>query len=246
MEDHDLALSIKKIVKKVTFSEVFDDSKFNLKNTSPIKKSGLSRSHSDKKITVFVPRLKPRKSTFVPNPFKLSQNFNLNSIKKEKEDKKQLSDDEIEIIDNSNSSHSSISSSDLNSFKEDPEIKNKAKSTLKKNDIPESKKMYSNKLEETFDSFASGEEKINEDIYSSMRFLRRRMSHMKSKTKIKNKETDETLPDNLIKNFDLELKKEDKKNNDIKEYHYSLNLFPPKPKTKSIFEVISHSTKHLI
>ena len=266
MEEEDLELSIKKTVKKTTFSGIIDAAKYNLKNTSPIKKFGVLRSQSVKKVTVFVPHLKPRKSTFVPTPLKLSQNFNVNTIKKEKEDNKQLSDDEIEIIGNSNSSHSSVSSSDLgNSSKEEnseeiiktkPIMKNdhapekiKTKSILKNNDVPEDKKVYSNKLEETFDSFASGEEKINEEINNTIKTLRRKMSHVKSKAKIKNKETDETLPNNLIKNFDLELKNEDKSNNAIHDYHCSVNLFPtlnPKPKPKSIFEVISHSNKNLI
>ena len=265
MKEEDLELPIRSVIKKTTFNGEISPSKYNLKNSSPIKKLDVLRSHSAKKITIFVPHLKPRKSTFVPTPLKLSQNFNVNSIKKEKEDNKQLSDDEIEIIGNSNSSHSSVSSSDLGNssneenleekIKTNPIMKNndipeeiKAKSILKNFDVPGDKKIYSNKLEETFDSFASGEEKINEDVNNTIRTLRRKMLHMKSKAKIKNKETDETLPNNLLKNFDLELKKEDKSNN-IHDYHCSVNLFPTpnqKPKPKSIFEVISHSNKHLI
>ena len=266
MEEEDSGFSIKKVVKKTTFSGIIDPSKYNLSSTSPIKKFRGLRSNSVEKITIFVPHLKPRKSTFVPTPFKLSQNFNVNQIKKEKEDNKQLSDDEIEIIGNSNSSHSSVSSSDLENFSKEenseeiiktkPILKNddapeqiKTKSILKNNNVPGDNKIYSNILEETFDSFATGEEKINEDVINSIRNLRRKMSHVKSKAIIKNKETDETLPDNLIKNFDLELKKENKSNNNIHDYHCSVNFIPtinPKPKPKSIFEVISHSNKNLI
>ena len=253
MEEQDLSPSIKKTIKKTNFSGVINAYKYNLYYTSPVKRVGGLRSQSVKKITVFVPQLKPMKSTFVPAPLKLSPNLNFKSMKKEKEDKKQLSDDEIDIIsNNSSSSHSSFSSSDFDNLEKDenPEEKIKNKPVLKENKIGGGKKVYSNKFDETYDSFPSGDEKINEDIFNSIRILRRKMSHMKSKAKIKHRETDDTLPNNLIKNFDLELKNEDKdKNNIQKEYHYSVNVFSNiniKPKTKSIFEVISHSNKNLI
>ena len=115
-EEISFNLPILKAVKKTTYNGKINKARLNINpGGSPIQKS-LARSQSFKKILNFVPRLKPRKSTFVPTPLKL------NIVNKEKDDNdKQLSGDEIEFIDSESSSSSSLSSSNMNNTSEEEE-----------------------------------------------------------------------------------------------------------------------------
>ena len=263
MDEIKLGLTMLKAVKKTTYNEVINQANRKIiPSNSPNKNEEIHRSHSSKKIANFVPKLRPKKSTFVPTPLKLN-NISVNfSLSKEKDDNdKQLSGDEIEIIDESDSSNysssSSMSSSDVYLSEEEDSENSKGEELrikpIKKNstcitiDKIESKEIEENDcnsfiLNDVKDNCKSGE-KQNKNI----KILRKKMSQIKARVgKHKFKETEEILSDNFKNNFHLGIKKfenEDDKNN----LHGSLDVFgdqkidDKKPKTRSIFEILSIS-----
>ena len=137
MDVLNIPFPIIKAVKKTTYNSLINQVhlKINSEN-EPIQKVGGPRSQSFKKVTRFVPILKPKKSTFIPTPLKL--NNEKKSSKNNEEDKdfdKQKSGDEIQIIDDDdNSSFFSNSSSVENSIDEDIKIKGKNKHNKDKED----------------------------------------------------------------------------------------------------------------
>lgn len=238
-----------KAVKKATYIGIIKHTKFNLNSESEPIKINAFRSQSFKRITNFVPNIKPRKSSFVPTPFQLNkQNDNSH---KEDELEKQLSDNEIKIVEN-NSSSSSLSSSQLNnSLGEEMDKEDKRKSNIiepiKKNsscNIIE--KISSNNIEKE-DDFLYLNENRNEEVNKNMKALRKKMSNIKAKVGIfKYKETEEIVSDNLKKNFDVGLKKYEKEEANIPtNLHGSVkfctnnNTLLTKEKSKSIFEVLT-------
>lgn len=226
---NEIKFSLPKTVKKTTYNEVINNANRKIiPSNSPNEGKQIYRSKSFKHITNFVPKLKPKKSTYIPTPLRLnntSSNYNLNKEKKETD--KQLSEDEIDVIeesDSSNYSSSSMSSSYINTSEdEDEEIKTKnkeSKGTIEKNDencdINDNKEKNKNQYKE------------NQDI----KLLKEKESHLKENIK---KETEELVPENLINNCDI--KKSEKEPNTIN-YEKKNNI---KPRPKSIFEVISIS-----
>ena len=232
-----------KAVKKTTYSAIINQTHLNINpENEPLKNVGGPRSQSFKKIVSFAPKLKPKKSTFIPPALKLNLLNKLPS--KEKDDAeidKQKSEDEIEIIDNSSSSNCSISSSDM-------ENENEPSEEIEKKDTKDKIENNNNfKLEEIKESFDDDEEH-NIEINKNMKNLRRKMSQIKARVAIiKNKESEETVHDNFKNNFDIGLKDYEKEN-EVNTLHGSINRSEHKkncgkPKTKSIFEVLSSGKK---
>jgi hypothetical protein len=229
-----------KAAKKTTYSAIVSQVHLNINpENEPIKNVGGPRSQSFKKIAAFVPNLKPKKSTFIPPALKLNLQNKLPS--KEKDDTeidKQMSEDEIEIIDNSSSSSCSISSSDM-------ENENESNEDFEKKDT-ENKIENNNKFKlEEIKEFLDDEEQ-NIEINKNMKNLRRKMSQIKARVVIKNKESEETIHDKFKNNFDIGLK--DEKENEVNTLHGSINRSEhkknnEKPKTKSIFEVLASGKK---
>ena len=231
-----------KAAKKTTYSAIVSQVHLNINpENEPIKNVGGPRSQSFKKIAAFVPNLKPKKSTFIPPVLKLNLQNKLPS--KEKDDTeidKQMSEDEIEFIDNSSSSSCSISSSDM-------ENENESIEDFEKKDT-ENKIENNNKFKlEEIKEFLDDEEQ-NIEINKNMKNLRRKMSQIKARVAIiKNKESEETVHDNFKNNFDIGLKDYEKEN-EVNTLHGSINRSEhkknnEKPKTKSIFEVLASGKK---
>jgi len=262
MEEDELGVQIK-AVKKNTYNAVINQTHLKLDSeNSPNKNKNVPRSQSFKKITRFVPQLRPRKSTFVPTPLKLNkENKQIN------EEKEKLSGDEIEIIEN-DSSCSSISSSDMdlsdeNIMKEKEKEKEKSKKDLKaqlmikKSSCNIIDKIESIEEENDDDEFYLNEIKENDDNQDNktknMKLTRKKLSQIRVKTGIiKFKETDEVVHDNFKNNFDIGLKKFENEDDTPKDFHASLNLLELKKnksdintntsfKPRSIFEVLSVS-----
>lgn len=105
-------------VKKTTYNSIITQTLINPEHT-PVKFKDSFKSQSFKKITNFVPKLKPKKSTFAPTPLTLNKE-NKYISEKEDDDEKKMTEDEIKVID---SSFSSISSSDINLSDDDSENK---------------------------------------------------------------------------------------------------------------------------
>ena len=254
-----------KAVKKNTYNAIINHVNININpDNSPIKKMIVPRSQSVKKITRFVPIIRPRKSNFVPTPLKLNKDNK--EFNKEKE---QLSEDEIEIIEN-DSSLSSISSSDMdysdeNTLKEHKREKQKEKEKKKENiqKIPSNKisscnvinKIESIDFEEENDyEIYLFENKENFGKLNELRLLRRKMSQIRAKAgTIKFKETQEVIHDNFKKNYNIGLDDteiDDEPNNNL---HVSVNVFEIKKshnaslnhRPKSIFEVLSVSKESI-
>ena len=141
-EEISFNLPILKAVKKITYNVVVNKARLNINpENTPIQKI-IARSKSFKKIDNFVPKLKPKKSTFIPTPLRLT------TVNKEKDDnEKQLSGDEIKFID-SDSSSSSVSSSDMdNSCEEEENDKEKnLKNEIKEVKIDQICNINSNKM----------------------------------------------------------------------------------------------------
>lgn len=245
-----------KAVKKNTYNSI--NKLVNLNANEDKKKNIIQRSISLKNFHNFVPNLKPKKSTFVPTPLKLNPE---NKIFKEKDDfdNKQLSEDEIEIVDDG-SSCSSLSSSDLDSSFNEEEIDEAKDRELKtelllKNDV---EKIESKDADSNCDSFnlydikecIDLEDGKSPEVNKNMKGLRRRMSQIKAKADIvKSKEANEIISDNFKNNFDIGLKKNEE-SDDKRNLYCSVNFFDHKfgnikPKSKSIFEVISLSKQSL-
>ena len=230
-----------KAAKKTTYSAIVSQVHLNINpENEPIKNVGGPRSQSFKKIAAFVPNLKPKKSTFIPPVLKLNLQNKLPS--KEKDDTeidKQMSEDEIEFIDNSSSSSCSISSSDM-------ENENESIEDFEKKDT-ENKIENNNKFKlEEIKEFLDDEEQ-NIEINKNMKNLRRKMSQIKARVVIKNKESEETIHDKFKNNFDIGLKDYEKEN-EVNTLHGSINRSEhkknnEKPKTKSIFEVLASGKK---
>lgn len=264
MEEDELGVKIK-AVKKNTYNAVIAQSHLKLDSeNSPNKNKYVPRSQSFKKITRFVPQLKPRKSTFVPTPLLLNK-----ENKKINEEKEQLSGDEIEIIEN-DSSCSSVSSSDMdlsdeNTMKEKEKEKEKPKKNLKaelliKNSSCNIMGKIESIEEENDDEFYLNEIKENDENQNdktnkSIKLTRKKLSQIRVKAGIiKFKETDDVIHDNFKNNFDIGLKKFENGDDTPKDFHASVNVFEFKKnnsnintntnfKPKSIFEVLSVSKK---
>jgi hypothetical protein len=235
MEKIKESLPLLKAVKKVTYNSIITQSHINPCH-SPLKLKGSYRSQSFKKITNFVPKLKPKKSTFVPTPLKLNTQKKQIS-EKEEDDEKQMTGDEIKII---NSSSSSISSSEINLSDDDSE--NKIKENKKFS--PEINAKFESDLKENnddSDSFYLDEVK-NINANENIKILRKKMCHIKIRIgSNKFKETEEVIHEEFRNNFDIGLKKY-KKEKEINLYSsvkYFENKENIKPKGRSIFQVIS-------
>ena len=238
METINESLPLLKAVKKTTFNSVISQSYKNHVNSPPKFKNSF-KSQSFKRILNFVPKLKPKKSTFAPTPLILNTNKKHIS-EKDDYDEKQMTGDEIKVIDSS----SSISSSDINISDEDSE--NKIKED--KNTSPEINAKMETDLKENSsnsDSFYLEEAK-NTDTNENIKILRKKMSQMKFRIGLnKFKESEEVIHDEFRNNFHIGLK-EYKKEKEINLYG-SVNFFENqksiKPKGRSIFEVISKGVK---
>ena len=258
-EEISFNLPILKTVKKITYNGVINKARLNINPEKYPLQMIIARSQSFKKIANFVPKLKPKKSTFIPTPLRLTK------VNKEKDDnEKQLSGDEIEFID-SDSSSSSISSSDIDNSCEEEE--NDKEKNLK-NEIKEIKidqicninsnnyyscnldKIESNELYDENDSFYLNEivENDKKAKNKNIKNMRKKMSHIRAKLEaFKFKETEGIIHDNFKNNFDIGLKKYEKEEDYHSNFHGSLNVMESKKKgkkisqPKSIFEVLSNS-----
>ena len=257
MEDLSLNMPIIKAVKKATYSGLINKTNLNLNlDNSPVQ--SYNRSKSYKKLTKFVPRIMPRKSTFVPPPLKLNETINNNIHKKiENEDEKQLSEDEIKIIDSDSSD--SLASSELNNSsdeeikkeknKNENKVKDKEKEDNKEtnNDKDNLGKIELNNKENDIDSL-----NLNDiEEYKNLRAFRRKMSQIKSKAvKIKSKESKDIISDNFKIEFDIGLKKADEQEEVLtpklhaSEKFFGENNSNNNQNTKSIFEILSSSKKN--
>ena len=242
MEEIISDIQIIKAVKKITYSGVINTAHLNLNpENAPIR--NYIRSHSSEKLTKFVPKLQPKKSTIIPTPLKL----NIQNKKDDNDDEKQLSEDEIK--NNGNDSLSSITSSDINnsSAEEIENEKNKNKNKDKNALYNIIEKKESDISEDDIDSFNLNNIKENKNMKSD----RRKMLQIKEKAcKNISKETKDIINDNFKNIFDIGLKKNDEE---------KVNLTPKlqgsisfrnrnkntntKPITKSIFDVLSNSSK---
>ena len=255
----DLTKEFKKIkaVKKTTYNSVISQVHIKINTEEgPIQKDFVPRSQSFKKFTRFVPTLKPKKSTFMPSPLKLDNQI---SEKEEEQDDKQKSDDEIQIIDDEdNSSFLSDSSSEIENSNNENIKKEKEQDKEENNGIifkksstnvsenKESKDMDNNIA---YDPIEINDIKENEDN-KSMKIFRRKMSKIKVKAGInKSKEAVETINDNFKKNYNIGLKKIEKKHES--DLHSTLNFMDnnkdenENPKVKSIFDILSISKKDI-
>ena len=250
-------------VKKATFNSVITQVHLKI-NTEKghIQKEFITRSQSFKKVTKFVPTLKPKKSTFIPTPLKLDSQINEKEEEKDDFDK-QKSDDEIQIIDDEDNSSFLSSSSELeNSINEnlkidkdkekekdkDKEEKNRALFKMNSNnnlDNKESKDMDNNIVYEPIEI-----NDIKDDDNKSMRLFRRKMSRLRAKAGLnKSKETEETININFKKSFHIDMKKIEKKyDSDLYHTFKIMDLYKNEntnQKVKTIFEVISISKKEI-
>ena len=242
-EMEEFSMPILKAVKKTTYNAIVQKANLNL-NKSPVKLN-IGRSQSFKKVSNFIPRLKPRKSNFFPSPLKLNliNNLNKNNVELEK----QLSGDEIEIISN-NSPCSSMSSADLDNSEEGEGGSIKKKNIKKEFNIEAFPKISSKNLLENFESDNLLDCDSFTKEYKNMKTFRRKMMQIKYKAIIpKFKETEEYIPDNFINTFDISVKKYENEDNFQRNIYSSVNFFDNKiniaAKTKSIFDVLSSTSK---
>ena len=248
MNEIKMNFQILKAVKKITYNGIINQAKLNINpENAPIQKMSVPRSQSFKNIPNFVPKLKPKKSAFIPAPLKLNNLSPCHKKKKEEDYDKQISDDEIEFISNSDSS---ISSSDIeNSSNENTDQKNNQNSAFFKN----SSNNYIEDLElKDCDSFKLNEikevsenEDDNIEINKNMKLLRKKMAKIKIKAGInKFKEAEGIVHEKFKNNFNIGLKNNEKEGKFKDTLHISINVFQKKkPKSKSIFEVLSVSKK---
>lgn len=259
MEEMEINLPTLKTVKKTTYNAIVTKAHLNI-NPENISIKRV-RSHSFKMNKNFVPKLRPKKSTLVPEPLKLNK-VKKTFLNKEKDNiDKQMSGDEIEL--NEDSSLSSISSSDMNSSDDDSE-----KSSQKQNKMKDKKRdrNTSCNIYEKFDSneddsdddddydFYLNEikdnnkhgEKNNLELNKNIKVYRRKMTQIRVRAgKNKFRETEEVIHDNLKKAFNIGLKKYEIEDEFPCHFHASVNFFESKdnikPKSRTIFEVISLS-----
>jgi hypothetical protein len=224
-----------KAVKKTTYNSIITQTYINPEHT-PLKFKDSFKSQSFKKITNFVPKLKPKKSTFAPTPLTLNKE-NKYISEKEDDDEKKMTEDEIKVID---SSFSSISSSDINLSDDDSENKIKEyKYTSPDIDV----KFKSDSKENNNDSDSFYLEEIKNTVENeNIKILRKKMCQIKIRNGTnKFKETEEVIHDEFRTNFDIGLhkNKKEKEFNLYSSVNYFENKENIKPKGKSIFEVIS-------
>jgi hypothetical protein len=222
-------------VKKTTYNSIITQTLINPEHT-PVKFKDSFKSQSFKKITNFVPKLKPKKSTFAPTPLTLNKE-NKYISEKEDDDEKKMTEDEIKVID---SSFSSISSSDINLSDDDSENKIKEnKYTSPDIDV----KFKSDSKENNNDSDSFYLEEIKNTVENeNIKILRKKMCQIKIRNGTnKFKETEEVIHDEFRTNFDIGLhkNKKEKEFNLYSSVNYFENKENIKPKGKSIFEVIS-------
>ena len=74
-------------VKKTTYNSIITQTLINPEHT-PVKFKDSFKSQSFKKITNFVPKLKPKKSTFAPTPLTLNKENKYISEKEDDDEKK--------------------------------------------------------------------------------------------------------------------------------------------------------------
>lgn len=253
MNDIKKNFQILKAVKKTTYNGIINQAKLNINpENAPIQKMSVPRSQSFKKIPNFVPKLKPKKSTFIPAPLKLNNLSPCHKKKKEEDFDKQISDDEIEII--SNSDDSFISSSDIeNSSNEDTDQKKNQIGVFFKNSSTnfiedlELKDKDSGcdffKLNEIKEVIENDDDNI--EMNKNMKLIRKKMAQIKTRAGInKFKETEGFIHEKFKNNFNIDLKNNEKEGKFKDNLHISINVFEKKkPKSKSIFEVISVSKK---
>lgn len=238
MEEIKFSLPKLKTVKKTTYTTLMDKVHLNINpENEPMQNMGGPRSQSFKNITEFVPHLKPKKSTIIPPTFKLNNQNRFSSKDKDDFDK-QMSGEELVLIENS----SSISSSDMeNSFNENIE-KNDTKDKTYNGNINSN----NFKLNEIKEFLEEDEETL--EYNKNIKNLRRKMSQIKARVGIvKSKETEEFVHMDFKNNYDIGLKDYEKEN-EIANLHGSLNNFEnkkenEKPKIKSIFDVLSKAKK---
>ena len=231
---------ILKAVKKTTYNSIVHIAKLN-NSSEEIK---IARSQSFKKITNFAPKLKPRKSTFIPTPLKLNQNNNLG--KENEEAEKQLSGDEIEII--SNDSSCSITSSDFENSLEGEGGSIKKKNMKKEFKMKPYLKISSNNVFENMELDNLEDYDSNTKEFNNIKAFRKKMMKIKSKAIIsKFRETEEKIPDHYKNIFNLGLKKNENELNLLSNLYSAVNLFDNKnninEKTKSIIDFLSNSSK---
>jgi hypothetical protein len=222
-------------VKKTTYNSIITQTLINPEHT-PVKFKDSFKSQSFKKITNFVPKLKPKKSTFAPKPLTLNKE-NKHISEKEDDDEKKMTEDEIKVID---SSFSSISSSDINLSDDDSENKIK-ENKYTSPDI--NFKFKSDSKENNNDSDSFYLEEIKNTVENeNIKILRKKMCQIKIRNGTnKFKETEEVIHDEFRNNFDIGLhkSKKEKEFNLYSSVNYFENKENIKPKGKSIFEVIS-------
>ena len=247
MEEIDIKIPILKAVKKETYNGVINQAHLNINPENyPIKKMVLTKSHSFKKISNFVPNLKPKKSKFVPTPLKLNNNYNIKNIEKEDNNDKQISGDEIPIIKfiDSDSSFSSLSSSNMNNTSEE-EIKFQI--SKNNNSTSNIEKIESNNINDDLDSFHLNEIQENTEKKKISK-MRKKMSQIKAKfVTSKFKESEGIIHDNFKNIFDIGLKQFEEGNDFHLFKHCSINVFEnnKKPLTKSILDVLSNSNSSI-
>ena len=255
MDEIKMDFQILKAVKKTTYNGFINQARLNINPENvPIQKMSVHRSQSFKKIPNFVPKLKPKKSAFIPAPLKLNNLSQSHKQKKEDFDK-QMSDDELEII--SNSSDSSISSSDMENScdEEDTDKKNNKIGLIFKNsstNFIEDLDLKDKEKDNNCDSFILNEIKEvienneeNIDINKNMKLLRKKMAQIKAKAGInKFKETEGIIHEKFKNNYNIGFKNNEKDGKFKGNLHFSINIFQnKKPKSKIIFEVLSISKK---
>jgi hypothetical protein len=221
MDEMKYGLSMLKTVKKTTYNEIINQTNRKIiPSNSPNKEKQIYRSKSNKNLNNFVPKLRPKKSTLVPTPLKLN-NINKNcKLNKEKEQIcKKYTNGQNHIIEESDSSYcssSSMSSSSID-LSEDDEFKNEKKDLEDSFEIHDDNNIIND----------NKENKENENIKSLSKKKPFKLRKQKSK------ETEEFLPENCLNNCDI---KEGEKEDNTIECEKKIDI---RPKTKSIFEVIS-------
>lgn len=228
MDEMKYSLSMLKAVQKTTYNEIINQTNRKIiPSNSPNKEKPIFRSKSNKGLNNFVPKLRPKKSSLVPTPLKLDNiNENCKSNKEKEQIGKKYNKDEIDIIEESDSSYCSsfsMSSSSINSS-EDDEFKNEKNESKDSSEIHDDNNIIND----------NKEIKENEDIKS----LSKKKPNIEDKLgKQKSKEPKGFSLENCINNCDI--KKGEKEDKTI-ECEKKIDI---KPKPKSIFEVISIKKK---
>ena len=268
MEENNFDLPTLKAVKKTTYNAIVNKAHLNINpENSPLMKDKGPRSQSSKRIGNFVPCLRPQKSRFIPAPLKLNKDDKVLINKEKDENNKQMSEDEIEIIDHEDDDDedsSSVSSSEINSSDEDIEkIKQKEDQIREEKNFKNSSSSVHEKIEDViyekeYEDYElimnemknyENSDKFNIEINKSFKILRKKLSQIRAKVnKNRYKETEEVIHNNLKNTFNIGLKKHEKYNEKPVSKYTSINIFENKDNSKSksrtIFEVLSSSKKN--